>query len=530
LKDNKLMHELQSGFTEKRRTTDNLFILDYCIRESYKLKKELYVISVDLQKAFDSIQRSKLIETLMELNIDPNIIQIVSEIYTNDKTNLYLNNQLQTTVDVTSGIRQGCNGSTVFFLIITYIMIKELEIVNKGFKNEHFHIPALLYADDGLLLAHSKEDAETCISKFEEVASTCGLSLNKNKSSILIYNKRSAEDNIEEIQGIKLTRELTYLGIKVTNKKNAHFNEHIKDQIAKAKKLSNMTYSIIGTSCNRLLIGKTFWKGLAMPSYMYGSEIMCYTKADVQSFQTIENKVYRAILQLPTYTATPALRADIGASSCTARDMKNKILYAKHTIEDGHELLKEIFLKQYEENSTPWIKKLKEYLLTLNMSLRQLEELSKDKIKKKINEYDLTIWKEEVGEKTTLMLYKDHKKEINEINWYDNTEESRLISRGRSNTLELNWRKRLKNEDTSCPSCKKDEETIHHFILHCEAYQHIRINYNFVTQPYIENENKLIANILLFEKLNKEEIDQRKALVKKLWHQRKRILKGNTDN
>ena len=98
------------------------------------MKKELYVISVDLQKAFDSIQRGKLIETLKELNIDPNIIDIISDIYTGDKTSLYINQEKQTDIDISSGIRQGCNGSTVFFLIITYVLIEALMQNHKGFK------------------------------------------------------------------------------------------------------------------------------------------------------------------------------------------------------------------------------------------------------------------------------------------------------------------------------------------------------------------------------------------------------------
>ena len=163
LQANGLLNELQTGFTGKRRTTDNIFLLDYCLQESYKMKKELYVISVDLQKAFDSIERGKLIEALMELNIDANIIEVICDIYSHDTTSLYLNQEKQVDITVSSGIRQGCNGSTVFFLIITYLIIRELEENQKGFKNEHFHIPALLYADDGLILTHSETDAQTCI-------------------------------------------------------------------------------------------------------------------------------------------------------------------------------------------------------------------------------------------------------------------------------------------------------------------------------------------------------------------------------
>ena len=37
--------EVQAGFTKKnRRISDNLIVLDYCVKESFKIKKPLYLI------------------------------------------------------------------------------------------------------------------------------------------------------------------------------------------------------------------------------------------------------------------------------------------------------------------------------------------------------------------------------------------------------------------------------------------------------------------------------------------------------
>ena len=59
--------EVQAGFTRHRRIADNLFILDYCIATSFKNRKEMYLISVDFAKAFDSIKRSTLIFALKKI-------------------------------------------------------------------------------------------------------------------------------------------------------------------------------------------------------------------------------------------------------------------------------------------------------------------------------------------------------------------------------------------------------------------------------------------------------------------------------
>ena len=58
-------NDMQGSYTEKRRITDNLYILKHCIEESYKSKQLLIIISVDFQKAFDSVNRRKIITTFM---------------------------------------------------------------------------------------------------------------------------------------------------------------------------------------------------------------------------------------------------------------------------------------------------------------------------------------------------------------------------------------------------------------------------------------------------------------------------------
>ena len=99
--------EVQSGFIRNRRLADNLYVLDYCIKESFKMKRPLYVIAIDFSKVFDSIKRDTLIQVLKKYRIHPKIIDIIAHIYEKDKTQVYFNNMHQADIDVTSGIRQG---------------------------------------------------------------------------------------------------------------------------------------------------------------------------------------------------------------------------------------------------------------------------------------------------------------------------------------------------------------------------------------------------------------------------------------
>ena len=281
--------ETQAGFTKGGRIEDNLFILNYCVEASFKKKAPLFVASIDYSKAFDSIKRSRMIEALMMDRVHPLVIEVIANIYQGDSTIINLNNSTSEEIPVTSGIRQGCTGSTVLFKIITYIIIQIMQATSLGFRNEQFYIPMLFFADDGLILSKSEQEMKTMLKEISNVSKACGLDINKNKSAIIIYNLK---DQITEIEGISVKESLKYLGLSIGNKRDL-FSKQKKDMITKAQKMANMTYGIIGKSCKKLMIGKVYWKSLALPSILYGGNIISLTEQDINKLQVIENGVYR---------------------------------------------------------------------------------------------------------------------------------------------------------------------------------------------------------------------------------------------
>ena len=78
---NDKVNDLQSGSTRGRRVEDNLFILSYCIQKTFLSKDKLYVISIDFSKAFDSVDRNMLIETLKVFKIHPKIIDVTLHVH-----------------------------------------------------------------------------------------------------------------------------------------------------------------------------------------------------------------------------------------------------------------------------------------------------------------------------------------------------------------------------------------------------------------------------------------------------------------
>merc|ERR1712030_114778 len=100
-----------------------LFILDYVANMTYdkkdKKEKSLYFAFIDFKKAYDSIDRKKLIEVLIRFKINPQIINLIVQMYEGDRTTIQLG-KMKETIEVTGGIRQGCSISTLLFKLVTF--------------------------------------------------------------------------------------------------------------------------------------------------------------------------------------------------------------------------------------------------------------------------------------------------------------------------------------------------------------------------------------------------------------------------
>ena len=133
--NNNLIWENQIGFTTGGRLEFNLFILQYLVDATYKSKakscQKLIIVALDFKKAYDSIDRGKLIETLVKYKIHPHIINLIAKVYSGDETVVGLGGK-EGRIKVTSGIRQGCTASTVLFKLITYIIIDNLHKEGSG--------------------------------------------------------------------------------------------------------------------------------------------------------------------------------------------------------------------------------------------------------------------------------------------------------------------------------------------------------------------------------------------------------------
>ena len=232
--------------------------------------------------------------------------------------------------EVTSGIRQGCTGSPQLFVMVVNITINSIVESRMGYRDDDFYVPVLFYADDGLLLARSCGEAEDMIQMVIEVAGECGLNINKGKSNVLLFNHDGTRP--EEVGGIRVSNTIRYLGADARGSKMC-FCAYRKGKIQLAERMANLTFSVISRSCDKLLIGKTYWKSVVQPRVLSAVAVVVWTKEERKQLQRVENMVWRQILGAPIYTLVAALQGDRSIISGGKRhedEVKVCKLHGKH--------------------------------------------------------------------------------------------------------------------------------------------------------------------------------------------------------
>ena len=186
-------------------------------------------------------------ESLIYYRIHYNIIDAIATIGWNDYTEVVFGDMMKI-IDVTSGVRQGCTGSSVLFKLITYMIMimNELDQKGRGYKDENFTLKSLFFADDALLLFHSLEETRGNLEIITGTSKKFGLEINKEKNNIL-----NMKEQPNELMGIQVVQSIKYLGIEIDNKRN-YFKTQREKIIQKARKMANLIHCVIEKSCNKM--------------------------------------------------------------------------------------------------------------------------------------------------------------------------------------------------------------------------------------------------------------------------------------
>lgn len=207
---------LLDGTRLGQRSTDDLKKRDRCFHTIYdcidyarSCRKKLFIIFIDYRKAYDLTPSERLLNSLSALGCGYAMTLAIATLYSD--TRLILGSAV---VTATLGLRQGSPTSCLLFTLYLNPFIKRMKesYGHDGFL-EWLHV--LLFMDDAVILANSRQAASKKLSVLEDFCATSGMVVNAGKTKFMVING-NAEDKVtfNSVEGLTVENceKYVYLG------------------------------------------------------------------------------------------------------------------------------------------------------------------------------------------------------------------------------------------------------------------------------------------------------------------------------
>ena len=337
----------QNGFRKNRSCSDHLFTLTSIIRNRKHRKLSTYVAFVDLEKAFDRIDRTLLYYKLRNMGFGGKIYQAVKTIYQKCSARININDYLTNNFSSEFGVRQGDSLSPTLFGLFINDLATDLNNSGNGINIENdLSVKVLMFADDLAILSESEQDLQNMIQSLYTWCKKWRMKVNVNKTKIVHFrNKGQQHTHFNFSYGsedIEVVESYKYLGL--------IFDDHLD---------YNTTANALSGSAGRALGGiySKFKKlnGLGYQTYtkLYHTGVVpimdyCSGIWGYQNFgklNTIQNRSQRLYLGVHRFASNLAINGDMGwVNSNTRRKLEMLRLWKRLIKMDNSRLSKKIIL------------------------------------------------------------------------------------------------------------------------------------------------------------------------------------------
>lgn len=204
----------QVACTDNQSCTTNLVDLRAIIAKAAESKRfKGFLLSVDLEKAFDKVNHVFLWKTLGKFGIPERFINCIKNLYASATSRIIFNGILTSDVKIGSSVRQGCPLSMVLFVLYIEGLVRKISANIRGVLLSGKFIRVLAYADDLVIFIRDDAEFDLVLQIINSFAEASCIRLNRAKSAFLrINNAKSGPQQLREADEIKI------LGVVFTEK------------------------------------------------------------------------------------------------------------------------------------------------------------------------------------------------------------------------------------------------------------------------------------------------------------------------
>src|SRR5215469_5652612 len=188
-----LVGEEQEGFRKGRGCVDQVFAMKGLCEKYREKGKEIYLGFMDLEKAYDRIDREALWRVVRKYGVNGRLMTALKSFYVNSRAIVKVGGWMGEMFDVKVGLRQGCVMSPWLFNVYMDSIVSEVkrECVEEGLNLQsergglHWRMNMLLYADDTVLMGETEESLQRLVTLFNRECEKRKVRINGDKSKVM---------------------------------------------------------------------------------------------------------------------------------------------------------------------------------------------------------------------------------------------------------------------------------------------------------------------------------------------------------
>jgi len=312
IEESNILGEIQNGFRKGRRASDNILIMETVIRKYKRQNNALYIALLDITKAYDRVCRDSLWFKLEQYGIPEKMITNLQAVYREPKSTLTFQSVTTEPLDMTIGLRQGCVLSPILFALYIADLGKLLQDAGIGVDLQGSIIPGIFFADDMILWGQQK-DLQQLLKIVGEYAAKWKIEFSGAKSSVIPICRPPRPDSKlwsigtvpiqereNEIIYVEEASEGRYLGVSISrlDKPSIYKPQYMLALRSAARSAGFISHLLYKTNNPVTLLHK-LWTTYAVPSFLYGADVLTWTTDIVEKLEVIQRNLIRQVFKLP---------------------------------------------------------------------------------------------------------------------------------------------------------------------------------------------------------------------------------------
>ena len=319
----KILPEAQCGFRKSRSTADMIFAARQIQEKCLEKDKDLYMVFIDLTKAYDTVSRDLLWQLLKRYGIPDKIINILESFHSGMEGKVSRQGEILEPFKINNGLRQGCVLAPVLFnIFFTAVFAAAFQELGEGipiryklndriFDSRNLQsktavfktfIRELLYADDCALIAHSQQELQDMLSRFSSAVSKFGLTISLKKTEV-VFQRSSKSRNTPDPEikigdtTLAIKEDFVYLGNSLAN--DTTLDTEITRRIQKASKAFGMLWTRLWSSEDISTGTKiAVYRAVVLSTLLYGCQSWNIYRPQLKRLESFHHKSLRSILHI----------------------------------------------------------------------------------------------------------------------------------------------------------------------------------------------------------------------------------------